>query len=64
LRARPSQAAEIALPWARPQTDDAIAIANPEVIATQFTLDGAVVLVVACANTGVAKSKTVNVSRR
>src|SRR5688572_12040827 len=61
LRARPSHAADMAFPCARPQTDDAIAIAKPDVIATQLTLEGAVVLV--CAKTGVANSRTANVSR-
>src|SRR5437588_4731215 len=51
LRARPSAAAAVALACAIPQTAEAIAMAKPEVMATQLTVEAWP----ACANAGTAR---------
>src|SRR5271167_301129 len=56
LRARPSQAAAVALDWAYPQPAEAMAIAKPEVMATQLVADPAPPAG-PCANAGTANSR-------
>src|SRR6516225_8182940 len=60
LRASPSAAAAVALAWARPQTAEAIAMANPEVMATQLTVDTSP----PWANAGIARHRADRVMNR
>src|ERR1700722_15727700 len=61
LRARDSVAAATALPWAKPQTAEAIAIENPAVMAIQCVSP---VPAPTCAKAGMAKHRADNVMNR
>src|SRR5271157_2576393 len=57
FRPSASQAADAAFPWPCAASPDAMAIANPEVIATQFVPPAAPAPV--CANTGTARKENI-----